>query len=463
MLTHMNIVQQLLAALGPECVKTSEQASQRMASNWVNAQNLQCRALLLPQTAQEVATALQICHAAKQAIVPHGGLTNVVGGVQTQPHEIALSLERMNAIEAIDVVNQTATVQAGVVLQQLQIQLNPSGLFFPLDLGAKGSCMIGGNISTNAGGLQALRYGVTRNLVLGLEVVLADGIIISSMNHLLKNNAGYDLKHLFIGSEGTLGIVTRAVLKLEALPLSRNTAYLALNSFAQACDFLNFAKKTLGHTLTTYELLWQDYYRLMTSPPARHAPPLPQGHAYYVLLETAGYHPENDQRLFQDTLEKAFESGLIADACLAQSQQELDWFWGIREQVDFIFSVHQPVFLFDVSLPISTMETYTQEIHQELKAVWPDVFLYVFGHMGDGNLHLFVSCGQNDHATRHQVEAIVFGPLTAIGGSITAEHGVGLEKKEWLHLSRNPAEIALMRQLKSALDPHGILNPGKIF
>lgn len=459
----MDIVQQLTEALGAECVLSHAEAAQRIASNWVGSENLNCRALLLPRNTAEVSAALQICHAAKQPVVPHGGLTNVVGGVLTQGHEIALSLERMNIIEAVDEANRTATVQAGVVLQQLQNQLQSKGLFFPLDLGAKGSCMIGGNISTNAGGLQALRYGVMRNLVLGIEVVLADGTIISSMNHLLKNNAGYDLKHLFIGSEGTLGVITRAVLKLEDVPLSKNTAYIALSSFAQACDFLSFAKKTLGHTLTTYELIWQDYYKLMTSSTSRYAPPLPQDHAYYVLLEAQGYHPENDQKMFQETIEKAFESGLIADACLAQSQQELNWFWGIREQVDFIFSVHQPVFLFDVSLPISTMETYTQEILADLLKVWPDVFLYLFGHMGDGNLHLFVSCGQNDQATRHQVEEIVFNHLTAIGGSITAEHGVGLEKKAWLHLSRNAAEIAMMKRLKEALDPVGILNPGKIF
>lgn len=459
----MDVVQQLLQTLGPDCVWLPEKAAQRLSSNWVNPEPLQCRALVLPRTTAEVAEILKICHAAQQAVVPHGGLTNIVGGVQTCADEIALSLERLNQIESIDPINHTVTVQSGVVLQPLQEQLREQGLFFPLDLGAKGSCMIGGNISTNAGGLQALRYGVMRNLVLGLEVVLADGTIVSSMNHLMKNNAGYDLKHLFIGAEGTLGIITRAVLKVEDLPLSKNTAYLGLNSFEQAAEFLNFAKKALGHTLTTYELIWQDYYQLMTSPPSRHAPPLPHDYAYYVLLETAGYHPEVDQVLFQGTLERAFESGMIADACLAQSQQELDWFWGIREQVDFVFSVHQPIFMFDVSLSISDMEAYTQAIRQSLQEVWPEARLYIFGHMGDGNLHMYVSCGQNDASTRHRVEAMVLSPLTQIGGSITAEHGVGLEKKEWLHLSRNPAEIALMRQLKKALDPAGILNPGKIF
>lgn len=460
---NMEVIEKLLQALGADCVVLPEVAAQRLASHWTAGGNLNCLALLLPRSTEEVATALRICNAYQQPVVPHGGLTNVVGGVYTQAHEIAISLERMNSVESIDATNRTAVVQAGVVLQQLQEQLAPHGLFFPLDLGAKGTCMIGGNISTNAGGLQALRYGVMRNLVLGLEAVLADGTTVSSMNVLLKNNAGYDLKHLFIGSEGTLGIVTRAVLKLEDKPSSQNTALVAIKSFKQATQFLALAKEALGNTLTTYELIWQNYYQLMTSPPSRFAPPLPQDFEYYALLEAKGYDAEKDVAAFHHLLEQALDTGLIEDAVLAQSQQELDWFWGIREQVDFIFSVHHPVFLFDVSLPISEMEAYAETVITALKKIWPDAAVYFFGHMGDGNLHPFVCCGENDAATRHQVEEIMFRPLVAMGGSITAEHGVGLEKKPWLHLSRTATEIDLMKRLKAALDPNGILNRGKIF
>lgn len=457
------IVEALIKALGSECILTQEEAKDRPASNWRSGQSLQCLALALPKSTEEVAKILKICNEHQQAVVPHGGLTNVVGGVKTSANEIALSLERMNVIENIDIENKNVVVQAGVILQNLQKAAAEKGLLFPLDLGAKGSCMIGGNISTNAGGLQAIRYGVMRQLVLGLEVVLADGTIVSSMNKMMKNNAGYDLKHLFIGAEGTLGIITKAVLKLEDAPKSRNTAFVALESFEKAHQFLQFSKKELGNSLTSFELIWQDYFNLMTSSPSTFKPPLPQTYPYYVLMESLGQNPENDAIAFQNMLEKAMENNLINDAVLAHSQQQLDWFWGIREQVEFIFSVHQPVFLFDVSLVISDMEHYISELQNSLQNEWKEVFLYVFGHMGDGNLHLFISCGADDAATRHRVEELVFSPLQAIGGSITAEHGIGLEKKEWLHLSRTPTEIALMKTLKSALDPNGILNRNKIF
>ena len=461
-MNNQNLVETLINSVGKETILTHREASVRPASVWRAGANLQCKALARPKSTAEVSEIMKICFANNQTVVPHGGLTNVVGGVKTSLDDIAITLERMNMIEEIDVRNKTVTVQAGVILQDLQKAVAEAGLLFPLDLGAKGSCMIGGNISSNAGGLQALRYGVMRQLVLGLEVVLADGTIISSMNKMMKNNAGYDLKHLFIGSEGTLGIITKAILKLEDAPQSRNTALVALESFDKAIDFLNIAKRTLANTLASYEIIWQDYYQLMTSSPSTFSAPLPQNYAYYVLIEALGQSPEADTTLFQNLLEQSFENGLIADAALAQSQQELDWFWGIREQVEFVFSVHNPVFLFDVSLPITEMENYIDTIKINLKNVWNDVAFYAFGHMGDGNLHLFVSCGEGDETTRHKVEEIIFMLLQPIGGSITAEHGIGLEKKAWLHLSRSAEEIALMRMLKNTLDPKGILNPNKV-
>lgn len=458
----INIVEQLIEAVGKDCILTQEEASARPASVWRAGQSLNCKALARPKTTEELSEIMKVCFANNQTVVPHGGLTNVVGGVKTTADDVAITLERMNIIEEMDIRNKTVTVQAGVILQDLQKATSEAGLLFPLDLGAKGSCMIGGNISSNAGGLQALRYGVMRNLVLGLEVVLADGTIISSMNKMMKNNAGYDLKHLFIGSEGTLGIITKAILKLEDAPKSRNTAMIAFENFDNAIEFLQTSKRELANTLTTYEIIWQDYYQLMTSPPSSYSPPLPQNYPYYVLIEALGQNQETDAEMFQNLLEKSLENNVIVDAVLAQSQQELDWFWGIREKVEYVFSVHQPVFLFDVSLPITKMDSYVETIKVNLKTEWNEVAFYAFGHMGDGNLHLFVSCGEDNYATRHRVEELVFQPLQAIGGSITAEHGVGLEKKEWLHLSRTPEEIALMRTLKTALDPKGILNRGKI-
>lgn len=456
------IVDLLIENFGKHCVLTHEEASIRIASNWKEPGNLNCLALLLPETTQQVSKMLQICNEFNQPVVPHGGLTNVVGGVVTKADEIALSLERMNSIEEINITNKTVTVQAGVVLQQLQTITAEHGQLFPFDLGAKGTCMIGGNIASNAGGLHALRYGVMRNLVLGLEVVLADGTIISSMNKMIKNNAGYDLKQLFIGSEGTLGIITRAVLKLEDLPKTKNTAFVAVDSFDKANEFLQLSGKHLKNNLTSFELLWQDYYRLMTSPPSLYTPPLPQTYPFYILMESLGQDAEKDKTSFEEFLESCLTDELIIDAAIVQSHQELSWFWGIRENVEHIFSVHNPVFLFDVSLAISDMDAYIKSIRSALQNVWPDVYLYSFGHMGDGNLHLYVSCGDDDKATRHHVEELVYQPLQQIGGSITGEHGIGLEKKSWLHLSRTPEEIALMKTIKKALDPKGILNPGKL-
>lgn len=452
----------LTETFGKECVRTREEASARFASNWQQHENLNCLALLRPKTTEELSKILQICNEFNQPVVPHGGLTNVVGGAVTKPDEIAVSLERMNVVEEINVQNKTVTVQAGVILQNLQTSLAENGQLFPLDLGAKGSCMIGGNIASNAGGLQALRYGVMRNLVLGLEVVLADGTIISSLNKMVKNNAGYDLKQLFIGSEGTLGIITRAVLKIDDLPKSKNTAFVALESFDKANQLLQIAKKQLKNDLTSFELLWQDYYRLMTSKPSPYSPPLPQSYPFYVLMEARGQDVGKDKILFEELLENWLENGLIADAVFPQSQQELDQVWGIREHVELIFSVHNPVFLFDVSLAISDMDEYIKKIRSDLQQVWATLHFYAFGHMGDGNLHLFINCGTNDLETKHLVDGIVYKPLQQIGGSITGEHGVGLEKKPWLYLSRTAEEIYLMKTLKKALDPKGILNPGKL-
>jgi len=456
------IVELLVKTFGRGSVLTHEEAGSRVASNWRHKGSLDCLALLRPKTTKEVSEMLRICNDNDQPVVPQGGLTNVVGGVITKPNEIALSLERMNEIEEINVQNKTVTVQAGVVLQNLQKNVAEYGLLFPLDLGAKGSCMIGGNIASNAGGLQALRYGVARTLVLGLEVVLADGTIVSSMNKMMKNNAGYDLKQLFIGSEGTLGVITKAILKLEDLPKTRNTAFVALESFEKTNQLLQYAKTRLKNDLTSFELLWQDYYTLMTSSPSAYSPPLPQTYPFYVLMEALGQDVAKDRIFFEEFLESSLEDGLIADAAIAHSQQELDWFWNIRENVELIFSVHDPVFLFDVSLAISDMDDYIKKIRSELQAVWPDLLFYTFGHMGDGNLHLYVSCGGKDISTRERVEEIVYKPLKQVGGSITGEHGIGLEKKQWLHLSRTPEEIQLMKTIKKTLDPKGILNRGKL-
>ncbi len=458
-----SVVEKLIAALGPEIILRPEEAILRPASHWRSHAGLICKALALPRTPADVIRIMRICHAHDQSVVPHGGLTNVVGGAVTTSQEVALSLERLNVIEEIDEINQTVTVQAGVILAHLQQKAALHGLLFPVDLGAKGSCMIGGNIASNAGGLQALRYGVMRQHVLGLEVVLADGTLLSNLRKLAKDNTGYDLKHLFIGSEGTLGIITRAVLTLQKRPSTRQTAFVALPSFTKAHQFLRLAQHRLRDALTTFEVFWQDYYLLMTTPPDGFVPPLPGHYPFYVLLEALGDDPAGDERRFEHLLEEGLELGLLVDAVPAQTHQELVWFWSIREKVELVFARHNPVFIFDVSLPISAMEEYISEITDALKLRWTEVHIYAFGHMGDGNLHLYVSCGEPDDLTRAEVDQTVLSPLPALGGSISAEHGIGLEKKKWLHLSRSLAEIEVMRSLKRVMDPKNILNPGKLW
>jgi len=355
------------------------------------------------------------------------------------------------------------TVQAGCVLQTVCEAADAKGLFFPLDLGARGSATIGGNISTNAGGNRVIRYGMMRELILGLEAVLADGTIVSSMNHLIKNNAGYDPKQIFIGSEGTLGIVTRAVLRLRPKPVSQNTAFVAVDSFAELPKLLRGVERGLGGTLSAFEVMWEDFYRLVTTPPARGRAPIAYAHPYYVLIEQLGSDEASDVALFERVLGAALEDDIIADAVVAKSQAERSAIWSLRDDVAQCMR-NAPIFTFDVSLPIVEMENYVADVRGRLLKRWNETTsLMVFGHLGDCNLHLIIGVGDGKPDTRHAIEEIVYGALEGRSGSVSAEHGIGLEKRAYLPLSRSENEIALMRQLKRALDPRNILNPGKVF
>ncbi|HUJ04091.1 MAG TPA: FAD-binding oxidoreductase, partial [Rhizomicrobium sp.] len=395
------------------------------------------------------------------AVVPWGGRTGLVEGTLADG-AIALSLERMNAILDIDTDGATMTVEAGRVLQTVCEAADGKGLFFPLDLGARGSATIGGNISTNAGGNRVIRYGMMRELVLGLEAVLADGTVVSSLNHLIKNNAGYDLKQLFIGSEGTLGVVTQAVLRLRPKPVSQNVALVALDDFAHLPRLLRDVERGLGGTLSAFEVMWGDFYRLVTTPPAQGKPPLPQDHKYYVLIEALGGDEVGDGERFERVLMAELEKSEIADAVIAKSKAECGRIWGLRDDVLQAWRI-APVFTFDVSIPIGKMEAYVDEVSRALAARWPESKVMIFGHMGDGNLHFIAGVGDGTNEVRHEVEHIIYSPLEPRGGSVSAEHGIGLEKREYLALSRNAHEIALMQKLKRTLDPKNILNPGKIF
>jgi FAD/FMN-containing dehydrogenase len=452
------LVAELEAALGPDAVFAGEAALEKAQGAWMRLGSP--RAVVFPRSTEEVSAVLKVAHRLGAPVVPWGGKTGLAGGA-TADDAIALSLEKMNRIEEIDVASATMTVEAGCILQVACEAAEAQGLLLPLDLGARGSATIGGNISTNAGGNRVVRYGMMRDMVLGLEAVLADGTVVSSMNRLMKNNTGYDLKQLFIGAEGTLGVVTRAVLRLRSAPLSQNTAYVATDDFDSIPRLLRTLESALGGGLSAFEVMWPAFYALVTTPPANGASPLPYGHSYYVLVEALGGDEAADAERFERVLGQALEDGLIVDAVIAKSQAERAKMWALRDDVGQV-NRKGPAITFDVSLRIADMPAYVAEIDGQLRARWPNVDNYVFGHLGDGNLHVLVRTGETGPEVKKAVEAIVYGPLKAIGGSVSAEHGIGLHKKAYLALTRSEAEIALMRTLKRALDPKGILNPGKI-
>jgi FAD/FMN-containing dehydrogenase len=436
---------------------TGEAAAEQAFSPW--ARLGKPLAIVRPRSTAQVAAILCAAHAAGGSVVPWGGHTGLVDGTAAEG-QIALSLERMNAVEEVDPAAVTMTVQAGCVLAAACDAADAAGLFLPLDLGARGSATLGGTISTNAGGNRVLRYGMMREMVLGLEAVLADGTIVSSLNRLIKNNTGYDLKQLFIGSEGTLGVVTRAVLRLRPKPASQNTALLAVESFAALPQLLRHLEGALSGALSAFEVMWPEFYELVTTAPAQGRPILPQGHPYYVLVESLGAHPAGDAARFEAVLADALEAGLVADAALALSPAEGRRMWALRDDVAEVMARNGPTVVFDIGLPIAEMESYVARIRADLTAKWPQATCVVFGHLGDGNLHVIAGAG--DPALCPAIEEVVYAPLQAFAGSVSAEHGIGLRKRRFLGVSRSPVELAVMRTLKDALDPRHVLNPGKV-
>jgi len=458
----MPVIDALTGIVGEGGVLDAAEVAKRPAGalRW---DNLQAQALVRPRTTEEISRVLRWCHDHGVAVVTQGGLTGLVHGADAAPAEVILSMERMRAIEDIDPVQRTAVVQAGVVLQTLQEAVEEHGLSFPLDLGARGSATIGGNAATNAGGNRVIRYGMTRDMILGLEVVLADGTVVSSMNHLIKNNTGYDLKQVFIGSEGTLGVITRLVLRLREKPAAQDVAIVAVADFDCLPKLLKHMDQNLSGSLSAFEVMWQSFYRLVTTAPAKGKPPVSQDHPYFVLVESLGANARLDSDRFVAALESALEARLISDAAVAQSENDRRAFWALRDDVAQVVAGGIPV-VFDISLPISAMEQYVAALKGDLQSTIGDHKLWIFGHLGDGNLHVIVQVPLKDYlALRPKIEALVYGPLGKLGGSVSAEHGIGLEKKPYLSVCRNDSELAVMRRLKTALDPAGILNPGKIF
>ena len=412
--------------------------------------------VLRPKDAEAVSKALAYCNEHRLSVVMQGGLTGLSGGATPNEGEVSLSLERLNGITELDAEGMTMTVKAGTPLEVIQKAAVEAGLRFPLDLGARGSCQIGGNVSTNAGGNQVIRFGSTRALVLGLEAVLADGTIMSSMNKMLKNSAGYDLKQLFIGSEGTLGVVTEVVLRLFPATKHRQTAICAMPDFQSTTAFLQAVQGELA-SITSFEVMWQNYVDEVcrVSPVARQ--PFEEPHPMYVLLEAEGCSEEQ----FQQAIFNQIEAGLVSDAAMASSGKDVADFWTIRDGVADLMSNLNGFATFDVGLPISKMKDFVDATDKALLARFPSVQNLPLGHIADGNLHFLT---WTDNAGDVQgIYDTVYDVVGQFGGTITAEHGVGMSKRKYLKLCRTDTELEMMKLFKRTLDPNGILNPGRIF
>jgi FAD/FMN-containing dehydrogenase len=457
------IIGELRRAAGSDYVHAGKDIEPRYLQDWfIPISSGAPLAVVRPGTTEAVSAVLRVCHDHRISVVPQGGRTGLTGGATPVANGVVLSLERLTGVEEIDSAAATMTVRAGTTLQAVQSAADDAGFLFPLDLGARGSCQIGGNIATNAGGNRVIRYGMMRELVLGLEAVLPDGTVVGTLNKMLKNNTGYDVKQLFIGSEGTLGVVTRAVLRLYPRPQSACAALCAVEDFAQALALLRLAKESLGGTLSAFEMMWPDFYELVTQTVSGLTSPLRYGYGGYVLIETLGSEQQSDQARFEAMLERALERRVIADAAVSKAQSDIAAFWRIRDASAAFPQIFWPHVKFDISIPIGDIGRFVESCKARIHQSWPHARTVTFGHIGDSNIHFNIKVGDGEQP-EEEIERIVYDAVQQWHGSISAEHGIGLLKREYLRHSRTPPELELMRRMKSALDPQGIMNPGKIF
>lgn len=454
------LIDSLREIVGPAGLLLEDDVRARHAG-MPSRQAIQARVLVRPASTTEVSAVLAACHAAAVPVVPQGGLTGLVHGADAHAREVILSLERMQRIEPVDTTQRVLVAEAGVILAQAQDAAAAAGLLLPVDLGARGSATLGGMVATNAGGNRVIRYGMMRENLRGLEVVLADGTVLDSMNELVKNNSGYDLKHLFIGSEGTLGIVTRVVLRLCEPPAGQRMALVAMPDFAAVCTLLRQLDHVLDGRLSAFEVMWQEFFHAVTTPPALARAPLPQHHPFYVLVETS-IGDESQADRFDDALGAALEAGIVVDATLAKNKRECAALWALRDDVAQLRRFGALV-AYDISLRLADTGHYVDAVRASIAERWAGARLWAFGHLGDGNVHLAVHVPDIDRQRRAELDVLVYTPLHALRGAVSAEHGIGIEKKPWLGVSRTPAEVKLMRLLKQTLDPKGVLNPGRVF
>jgi FAD/FMN-containing dehydrogenase len=428
-------------------------------------------AVVRPGNTEEVAQVVKACLAARVSLVPQGGNTGLVVGSTPDDSgsQLVLSLQRLRAVREIDAANLTITVEAGCVLQHLQEAALQAGFLFPLSLAAEGSCTIGGNLATNAGGTQVLRYGNARELCLGLEVVTAAGEVWHGLSGLRKDNTGYDLRDLYIGSEGTLGVITAATLKLYPLPAARLTAWAAVASMDEAVALLGLAQQHLGANLTGFEVMGQFALSLVVKHFAQLKVPFHDSAAFGVLLECSDQESETHARaLFERLLEAALAKGCISDAVVAESLAQARQLWHVRESIPLAQAEEGLNIKHDISVPVSRIPEFVRNTDALLQKEIPGVRLVNFGHLGDGNLHYNVQAPAGGDAAaflrehEDEVNTLVFDTVQRFGGSISAEHGVGTLKVSKLEHHKSPVALGLMRSIKTAFDPNKLMNPGKV-
>jgi FAD/FMN-containing dehydrogenase len=448
-----DIVVELAKIVGESNVLTGF-AARDLPLGWDTNQPCHAKAVVRPGGTDEVAAIMKLCNENGQTVVPYGGRTNLVQACSTTPDDIALSLARMADIEEIDPVAQTMTLQAGVTMQRAQESADQAGLFFPVDIGARGTCETGGFVSTN------IRYGMTRDCVLGLEVVLADGTVISSLNRYIKSNSGFDLKQMFIGAEGLLGIITKVIFRLSVKPATHDVAMFACEDYSQMLQVLQRSRELLGSSLCGFEVMWDSFYSLATLPEGDLPSPFDKPYPLYGIIESMGSSPSSDNDVFVGALESLLEESLIVDAVVAKSEKEISSIWAIRDSVEWLVTLAQN---FDVSLRAGDAGLYIAEIEKKIRGDFPNALIACFGHLGDNNLHVSVMAKSDDEDAIERVEQHIYESLRLYQGAVSAEHGIGMEKKAYLSITRSDEEIALMKTLKATLDPKNILNPGKVF
>lgn len=445
--------------LGPRGMLTGEEISQRSCDPFGHIPPLSA-AILRPASTQQLAAMMRLCHAAGQPVVMHGGRTGVAGGAVAGKDELVVSLERMNAIVEVDTVGHTMTVEAGATIAAVQDAATEAKLFYPIDLGSKGTATVGGTIATNAGGNRVIRWGMTRQNILGIEAVLADGTIVTALNQFLKNNSGYDLKQLFIGSEGTFGIVAKAVLRLVPKPSSQNVALLSLASYEQVLDLLTRARAM--QQLSAFEVMWQDYYAIVAGHSSSRQLVEPAA-AFYVLIEFMGNDASRDEAAFEALLEDAFSADLLVDAVIARSGKQIDEIWSVREGSAILVREMGPFISFDISVDIRRADEFVGAVRTALANQFGDYRSVAFGHLGDSNIHIGAHVGPDTVARGHEVEACVYRVVADFGGALTAEHGIGTFKRGFLPDHVTADALATMKKLRRAFDERGVLNRNVLF